>query len=274
MRQMDESNGKARPIAQAFEALYELVLYLRGENGCPWDKAQGLESIFDCIKEEAGELGEALQEGNFDGVSEEWGDTLFTCLMFSAIAEESGRFSPEQALRAIEAKMIRRHPHIFGSSSVSAVEEVLAQWDRIKAKEKRSPSESIMEDLPQFYSALKRAHHVQKLAAQVGFDWPDTAGILEKIDEEIAELRKAVSGQDEKEIEDELGDLLFSCVNLARFMGKDSETLLSGTIDKFIGRFKYMEAELKKTGKSTSEASLQEMDQLWEKAKGRHGKES
>jgi tetrapyrrole methylase family protein/MazG family protein len=266
---MQEPPSKNSSITRAFEALYELVWYLRGENGCPWDKAQGLESIMDCINEEVGELKEALEEDNSAGMSEEFGDAFFTFLMFGAIAEESKRFNIEQAFRGIEAKMIRRHPHIFGSSSLNEAEEVLAQWKQIKVREKqaKSGSESLMDSLPHFYSALKRADYVQKKAAEVGFDWPNTKGILQKIEEEISELRQALEHKNEAEISDEIGDLLFSCVNLSRFLQKDAESLLNKTTGKFIERFKYIEEELQKAGKKPADASLEEMDALWEKAK-------
>jgi tetrapyrrole methylase family protein/MazG family protein len=270
---MNNNSSKTAPIALAFQALYELVLYLRGENGCPWDKAQGLGSIMDCIKEEAGELAEALKQEDSAGMSEEWGDTIFTFLMFAAIAEENGRFGVEQALRAVEAKMIRRHPHIFGSSNVSAAEEVLAQWDRIKTKEQQASSGSLMDEMPQFYSALKRAHYVQQKAAEVGFDWPHQEGIVEKIEEEVAELHRALKEKRGNAISEEIGDLLFSCVNLARYLRMDSETLLSRTIDKFVDRFKYIEKELADSGKTPADATLEEMDALWEKAKERKPRE-
>lgn len=270
---MNNNSSKTKLIAHAFQALYELVLYLRGENGCPWDKAQGLGSIMDCIKEEAGELADALEQSDSAGMCEEWGDTIFTFLMFAAIAEENGSFGIEQALRAVEAKMIRRHPHIFGSSNVDAVEEVLAQWDRIKAKEKQASSGSLMDETPQFYSALKRAHYVQQKAAEVGFDWPHQEGIVEKIEEEVRELRRALNQKKKHAISEEIGDLLFSCVNLARYLEMDSETLLSQAIDKFVDRFKYIERELADSGKTTADATLEEMDALWEKAKGRKPRE-
>jgi tetrapyrrole methylase family protein/MazG family protein len=266
--------GKAPSIARAFEALYELVMYLRGESGCPWDRAQSVQTIMKCINEEVGELADALEKNDSCGMSEEWGDSFFTFLMFAAIAEETGRFRVEEALREVETKMIRRHPHVFGSSAVGAVEEVLAQWDRIKAREKQPEAESLMDGIPHFYSALKRAQHVQKLAADVGFDWPNLEGILRKIEEETRELRQAQQEKNDEEFSDEIGDLLFSCVNLARFMRKDSESLLSKTIDKFIDRFKYIEKELKRSGKSPAQATLEEMDALWEKAKQRKGNET
>jgi MazG family protein len=191
--------------------------------------------------------------------------------MIAVIGEETGCFNAADAMGSIETKMIRRHPHVFGGSDVGAVEEVLSQWERIKASEKSRRRDSLMDDLPSFYSALKRADHVQKTAAGVGFDWPDSAGVIEKIEEEVAELREALAEGDNGQTGAELGDLLFSCINLARFEGLDAETLLNRTVDTFIKRFKYVESELRRAGKSPEQATLDEMDALWEQAKTKAG---
>lgn len=263
----DHPPDRTSHIARAFTALYELVHYLRGRHGCPWDRAQGLDSMLKYLRDETAELGEAVGGNEPGEISEEWGDVVFILLMFAVIAEETGNFKTEEALRAIEAKMIRRHPHVFATSSAGAVEEIIGQWEKIKAKEKAERPKSLMDNLPPFYSALKRADHVQKTAAEVGFDWPDCDGILEKIEEEAAELREALAAGNPSEAGEELGDLLFSCVNLARFAKMDAESLLGKTIDKFISRFKYIESELGRAGKSADEATLGEMDELWERSK-------
>jgi len=266
----DRPDDRTAMLADAFAALFNLASYLRGEHGCPWDKAQGLESMHECLRGETDELGQDIEKRNFDGITEEWGDVLFMLLMIAVIAEENGDFGIEAAMRDIEAKMIRRHPHVFGNSDVCAIEGIIAQWDRVKAKEKGKKTGSLMDDTPVFYSALKRADHVQKTAAGVGFDWPDHGGILEKIDEEIGELREALKGGDPCSAGDELGDLLFSCVNLARFAGMDSESLLNKTTDKFVKRFKYIETELHRAGKKLADTTLGEMDRLWEESKKAH----
>lgn len=264
----DKSPERSAPITDAFAALYELARYLRGEHGCPWDREQGLQSMFKYLEEETAELGDAVNRGNYGGISEEWGDTIFMLLMLAIIAEETGKFKSVAAMRSIEEKMIRRHPHVFGSSKVGSAQELLAQWESIKAGEKSAGSGSLMDSIPPFYSALKRADHVQKTAATVGFDWPSRDGVLDKIEEELRELREALAAHKEREAGEELGDLLFSCVNLARFEGMDAESLLSRTVGKFIERFKFIEAELTRAGKSVNEATLREMDDLWEKSKG------
>ena len=256
-------------IGEAFTSLYKLVLYLRGEHGCPWDRAQDLESMRECLGEETLELGHEIEKNDPGGISEEWGDVLFILLMLAVIGEQGGDFNPEEAMRSIEAKMIRRHPHVFGSSDIEAVEEAITQWDAIKAREKSEGPPSLMNNIPMLYSAIKKADHVQRAAASAGFDWPDHEGVLDKIEEELGELRRAMAAGDTEAADAELGDLLFSCVNLARFENADAETLLSKTIDKFVNRFKYVEAELRRLGKSPGEVTLEEMEALWEKSKTR-----
>jgi tetrapyrrole methylase family protein/MazG family protein len=254
-------------VKEAFAALYELALYLRSDVGCPWDREQNLESMHKFLLEEATELGEAIDAGNDEGISEEWGDVLFMLLMLAAIGKEADHFNTERAMRSIEAKMIRRHPHVFGRTDVNAVEGIISQWEKIKAEEKSSKPASLMDNMPPFYSSLRRADHVQKTAAKVGFDWPACEGTLEKIEEEVRELREAFTAGAQEEIAAELGDLMFSCVNLARYSKMDSEALLNRTVDKFVVRFKYIESELRRTGKSPQEATLDEMDALWEQSK-------
>ncbi len=263
----DSPAERVSAINKAFVALYELALYLRSECGCPWDREQNLESMQKCLCEETAELGEAIGAGKPAEISEEWGDVLFMLLMLAVIGEESGHFNTEEAMRSIEAKMIRRHPHVFGSSDIDSIESLIEQWDRIKAEEKQEASDSLMDNVPSFSSALKRADHVQKAAAEVGFDWPDCEGVLKKIEEEAGELREAFAGGNPQETAEEVGDLLFSCVNLARFAKLDPESLLSRTVDKFIRRFKYIESELRRAGTSLEEATLAEMDALWEESK-------
>jgi len=258
-------------IANAFTALYRLVLYLRGEHGCPWDRAQGLASMQEGLREEVAELGEEIEKQDADGISEEWGDVFFILLMLAIIGEQEGRFDTEKAMRSIETKMIRRHPHVFGSSDVDAVGDTIEQWKDIKAREKAEGPPSLMAEVPMFYSSAKRADHVQKAAAKVGFDWPDREGVLEKIEEELREVRAALDAGDRSAAADELGDLLFSCVNLVRFENMDAEALLSKTVDKFIERFKYVESELRRVGASPAASTLEEMDKLWEQSKTADG---
>jgi tetrapyrrole methylase family protein/MazG family protein len=268
----DHPTERISSIADAFTALYKLVLYLRGEQGCPWDREQSLRSMHDCLQEETSELGDEIGKHEPGGISEEWGDVLFILLMLAAIGEDEGVFDTEKAMRSIEAKMIRRHPHVFGGGHIRDADDTVVQWKDIKAKEKSKGPPSLMDEMPMFYSSAKRADHVQRAAANVGFDWPDRNGVLDKIDEELAELRIALAGGKKTDVATELGDLLFSCVNLARFEGMDAESLLGKTVDKFIERFKYVESGLRRLGRSPAESTLEEMDELWEQSKSARGR--
>jgi tetrapyrrole methylase family protein/MazG family protein len=263
----DYPTERISSIAEAFIALYKLVLYLRGEKGCPWDREQSLGSMYDCLQEETSELGEEIAKHEPGGISEEWGDVLFILLMLAAIGEDEGVFDTDEAMRSIEAKMIRRHPHVFGGSDIRSADETIAQWKDIKQQEKSQGPPSLMDEMPMFYSSAKRADHVQRVAADVGFDWPNRDGVLDKIEEELAELRQAMAGGRTADVATELGDLLFSCVNLARFESMDADSLLGKTVDKFIERFKFVEVGLRRLGKSPAESTLEEMDELWERSK-------
>jgi tetrapyrrole methylase family protein/MazG family protein len=267
----DHPAERISSIADAFTALYKLVLYLRSGQGCPWDQEQSLLSMHDCLQEETSELGDEIKKQEPGGISEEWGDVLFILLMLAVIGEQEGIFDTEKAMRSIEAKMIRRHPHVFGGSDIRGADDTIAQWKDIKAKEKSQEPPSLMDEIPMFYSSAKRADHVQKAAAEVGFDWPDRDGVLDKIEEELGELRSALACGKPADTASELGDLLFSCVNLARFEGMDAEALLSKTVDKFVARFKYVESGLRRLGKSPAESTLEEMDELWEQSKSATG---
>ena len=270
LERSDHPAERVSATADAFIALYKLVRYLRGEHGCPWDREQSLESMPERLREEVSELGEEIDKGEPEGISEEWGDVLFVLLMIAVIGEQDGRFDTEKAMRSIEAKMIRRHPHVFGGSDVDTAEGTISQWEDIKAGEKSksaSSPPSLMDDIPMFYSSAKKADYVQRAVAAVGFDWPDRRGVLDKIEEELGELRAALDENNAEEVASELGDLLFSCVNLARFENLDADTLLSKTVDKFVERFRYVESELRGLGKVPAESSLEEMDKLWERAK-------
>ncbi len=223
--------------------------------------------MYPYLGSEAAELGEAIEKGDHEGITEEWGDVIFILLMLAVIAEQTGHFSAERAMRTVESKMIRRHPHVFGRSRVGQVGEIIDQWQKIKEQEKRGDSGSLMDNVPHFYSALKRAEHIQKAAAGVGFDWSNPHDIIKKIEEETEELRQALASDKPDAAAEELGDLLFSCVNLVRFIGLNPEALLSRTTDKFIERFKYIESQLLQSGKSVRQATLKEMDELWERFK-------
>lgn len=246
--------------------LRHIVKILRGEGGCPWDREQTHESIRREFIEEVYEVVEAIDEGSPEHLKEELGDVLLQVVFHASLEEDAGRYDLDAVADGVCKKLILRHPHVFGDVSVADSAEVLQNWDKIKRVEKHqatvtSSLESVAKSLP----ALWRAEKIQKKAAKAGFDWDSIAGALDKIDEEAAELRDAVvSGSGACE---ELGDLLFSCVNVARFLKADPEEALRSACDKFISRFSKMEALAASRGKKPEELDLSELDKLWEEVK-------
>lgn len=257
---------------KTYQELTDLILLikkLRAPDGCPWDRKQKQEDIGKYILEEAYEVIESLEAGNQQAIAEELGDLLFQILFLAEMGEESGAFSLNSIMSGIRGKMIRRHPHIFGDVKVNSVEEVKENWQQIKKKERRTKSneDSLFHGIPRCLPALKRAQKVTALAAVYGFDWQKTADVLEKLQEELSEFDTALTGNDQSEIEEELGDLLFTLVNLSRFVNVDSETALSRTTNKFLQRFAYIAGQLAEIGKTLEQVTLPEMNELWEKAK-------
>jgi MazG family protein len=263
---------------QQFEKLVEIMATLRGPNGCPWDKQQDFNSLKPMLVEEVYEVLEAVEAEDYDGLSEELGDLLLHVLFNAQLAKESGRFDINTVIQKISDKLVRRHPHVFGSESASTPEEVIKNWEAIKAQEKaeklkdRTPEQrSLLEGIPAKLPAIHEAHQISSRAARVGFDWPNVEGIFEKLQEEVRELKDVISSGDEntqrERLEDEIGDMLFVIVNIARYLKIDSESALKRSNRKFKTRFRYMETELAKQGKSLDQTSLEEMEALWQKAK-------
>ncbi len=253
-------------MSEKFKKLVEIMEKLRSENGCPWDRVQTHDSLKRYLLEETYELIEAIENKDYKGIKEELGDLLLQIIFHSKIAKDEGRFNIEDVIETISKKMISRHPHVFGDADFKTPEEVLFQWDDRK-KEEGKLSKSILEGIPLSMPALLRAYKIQSRVAKVGFDWPSINGVLEKLEEEMRELKEAIkSGQSEK-IEEELGDVLFSIVNIARFLKVDPEAALRKTNRKFEKRFKKIEEILKEKGKSPKDMSLQEMDLIWEEIK-------
>ena len=244
--------------------LEELVSRLRGKNGCPWDREQTHQSVKWCLIEEAYEVAEAIDQGDDQKLKEELGDLLFQVMFHAQIAQEEGRFNISDVIATNVEKLKRRHPHVFGDVKVESTEEVLMNWEKIKNAEGRG---SVLDGVPSHLPALLRAKRVQEKAARVGFDWKDTAGVLEKIEEELAELVEVWGQNEPKRAEEEMGDVLFSLTNLARFLHICPEEALHGSTDRFIRRFKFIESELQRQGKTPQTACIDEMDALWEKAK-------
>jgi tetrapyrrole methylase family protein/MazG family protein len=252
------------------DKLQEVVRRLRGQNGCPWDHKQTHESLKPCLIEEAHEVLEAIESHDPGSLREELGDLLLQVLFHCQIAEETGAFSIEDVLKTVTQKLIRRHPHVFGDLKAKDSEEALQNWARIKEEERnRKVSSSILEGIPRSLPSLLRAQRVTEKASHAGFDWKDAEGVKEKILEEWKELDAAVRAENKARMEEEFGDLLLSIVNLARFLGIDSEGALSLAVSRFEMRFRFIEKELKSLGKTVRDSLLEEMEILWQEAKQR-----
>ena len=256
---------------EAITRLKEIIAILRVE--CPWDKKQTHETLRACMIEEAYEVVEAININNDENLEEELGDVILQVVFHSNLAEESGRFDLTDVINKECEKMIRRHPHVFldknANSDINSIDKVLEKWENIKAAEKAETSAtSRMDSVPKALPALTRATKIQKRAAEVGFDWDDISGALSKIKEETDEVIEASKeNQDADHVAEELGDLLFSVVNAARFLKVDPEEALNSATRKFIRRFSYVEQQSLACGKQLEDMSLEEMDQLWDEAK-------
>jgi len=252
----------------SFEAFQEIVAHLRAPDGCPWDREQTHRSLRTHLLEEAYETLTAIDRDDLDGMREELGDLLLQIVLHSQIAAESGAFTMNEVIRDIYDKIVRRHPHVFGELQLEGVSGVLQNWEKLKEQERndRQEAKGILDGVPQAFPALSQAQEYQDRAARVGFDWPEIEGVLDKIAEEVLEI-KAASNDDQ--LEAEIGDLLFVLVNLARWKGVDAESALRCANTKFKGRFAYIEAHARGEGRSLSDMSLEQMDALWEEAKRR-----
>ena len=252
----------------SFEQLRKIMARLRAPDGCPWDKEQTHESIKGCLLEEAHEFLEAVDLRDDHGMTEELGDVLLQVVFHAQMASEQGRFDLDVVIHELCAKLIRRHPHVFGSVDVKDSADVVRNWETIKNGEKgKEDRKSRMDGIPPSFPALMRAAKLQSRAAKDGFDWPDAAPVWEKLAEEEGELREAIGQGDRHAIEDEFGDLLFTCVNLGRKLGIGAEEALLAASRKFETRYRNMEAQASKQGKPLDGRSLAELDELWKTAK-------
>jgi MazG family protein len=252
-----------------FQRLLDVMAALRGPGGCPWDREQTPTSLKPYLIEEAYEVLEALEGGDRAQIQEELGDLLFQVVFHAQIAAERNEFTIADVLDRLIAKMVDRHPHVFGDASVSTPTEALRQWERLKNREAEAAgrTRSVIDGVPRALPALIRAQRLQSKASRVHFDWPDAARAWEKVEEEVRETSDAVLSGDGDRLREELGDLLFSLVNVARLSGLDAEDTLSAAIEKFRGRFAGMEADLKARGKSVDSATDDERERSWEAAK-------
>ncbi|HEX9787922.1 MAG TPA: nucleoside triphosphate pyrophosphohydrolase [Candidatus Binatia bacterium] len=254
---------------QKFSELLDVMARLRSETGCPWDKEQTHLSLKTCLLEETYELVDALDDGDPKKLKEELGDVLLQVVFHSQIAAEEGRFSAKDVIGQLTDKLIRRHPYVFAGEplpedSASALKQRL----QIKAGERKAgEAKSALGNVPKAMPALARAQSVTRRASHLGFDWPDIEPVWKKIDEEIRELKSAAASADKARTGEELGDLLFSVVNLARFLDVEAENVLAQTIDRFTRRFHYIETKLQQANKGFDESTLEEMDRHWEDAK-------
>ncbi|MCF6097711.1 nucleoside triphosphate pyrophosphohydrolase [Thermovorax subterraneus] len=252
----------------SIQDLVDIMARLRGENGCPWDKAQTPETLKPFLLEETFEVIDAIDRSDPKELSEELGDLLLQIVFLSRIGEERGEFKFDDVVQIICEKMIRRHPHIFGEKRLESAEEVLKHWEEIKKEEKEVGSYAeTMDKIPESFPALMKAYKVQEKAARVGFDWENVDGALEKVYEELNELKEVYKGDDRGKIMEEIGDLLFAMVNVARFLGVNPELALREATNKFIRRFKYVEETSSKMGKKLQEMTLEDMDRLWDEGK-------
>lgn len=248
--------------------LLAIMALLRSPGGCPWDREQTHESILTDFLEETHEALEAIRQRDTDGLKEELGDVLLQVVFHSRIEEEQGTFVFADVVDGICKKLIVRHPHVFGEITVDGTGQVLKNWDAIKRQTKGGKTQAeLLEGVPRSLPALMRAAKVQNRAKRVGFDWPDISGALEALDSETAEFKDALASQDAAAVEEELGDLLFSAVNVSRFLHTDAEQALTASTDKFIRRFARVEELAKDRNIDLAAASLAEMDALWDEAK-------
>jgi tetrapyrrole methylase family protein/MazG family protein len=259
------------PDRTAFAELVETMARLRAADGCPWDREQTHASLKPYLLEEAYEALEAIDKEDDAALCRELGDVLLQVVFHAQIARETARFSMEDVCRAIADKLVRRHPHIFGEVTVASAGEVVTNWERIKEEERREEDRpaSALEGVPKHSPALLRAQRIQARASRVGFDWDHISGPLDKVEEEFAELREAVEKGETARIHEEFGDLLFALVNTGRFLELCPEDVLRRAVDKFEKRFRQVEAFFKEQGRDLRQASLEEMDQVWDQIKER-----
>ena len=261
--------------ARRFAELVELIARLRAPGGCPWDREQTHQSLKPMLLEEAYEVVEAIEEGNDEEFIGELGDLLLQVVFHSQIAAEESRFDVAAVIERISAKMVRRHPHVFGDDKAESTGEVLRSWEAIKeaelvAKGKKVDGDgSMLDSVSSKLPAVMEAFQMTTKVSRVDFDWPDVASVLEKLDEEVDELKNAVAREevDPKEIADEAGDLLFVAVNVARLLGIDPESALKASNRKFRRRFRYIEDRLREQGRKPADSDHIEMDELWDEAK-------
>ena len=262
-------------MSKAYQKLIKVMERLRSDRGCPWDREQTRETLKPFLIEETYEVIEAIDKKDPENLKEELGDLLFQVVFHAQIAKERGEFDIEEVLNALTDKMVRRHPHVFGKDRAGTAQQVLARWEKLKnQEEKNRKRKSVLDGVPKHLPSLLRANQLQGRAARVGFDWPNVRPVWKKIREELRELQESIRQDDPESIEAEFGDLLFSLVNLSRYLKIDSEGALRKANRRFSKRFQFMERKAVKLRRPLSELSLKELDRLWEEAKREERKRS
>jgi len=257
--------------AEAFQRLYDIIVHLRGPEGCPWDREQTPLSIRGNLIEETYECIEAIDEKEPNHIKEELGDIFLLATLLSYMHEQEGLFTLAEVIDTLSEKLIRRHPHVFAAAPASSPDEALMNWTRIKVEQEgRKPKDSILDEVSRGFPPLERAWKLQKKAAKAGFDWPDAAGVIAKLKEELSEVEASMAAgicPENTALEEELGDLLFSSVNLCRFFNMEPSVALQRTNTKFTERFKYVEKRMKENRQEMNAQNLAVMDKYWEEAK-------
>ncbi len=253
---------------ERFEQLLEIMARLRAPDGCPWDREQTHQSLVKYVIEEAYEVAESVEEGDWEALAEELGDVLLQVVFHARMAEEAGSFQIDTVLDRIIEKMLRRHPHVFGDAKAETAEDVLKRWETSKREEKPERT-SILEGIPRNLPALMRAHRLQDRASWSGFDWERIEEVFDKISEELGELQDAHARGEQEDVREEMGDLLFALVNVARYLDVDPEESLRAANEKFTNRFRHIESGLEAQDVALDDATLQQMDALWDDAKAK-----
>ena len=271
--QLENWREEKNTAGEALERLVEIIRFLRSEEGCPWDQVQTHESLKKCLIEESYEVIDAIDKKDSDLLEEELGDLILQGIFHSLIAEENMQFDVKKVLNRVSDKMIFRHPHVFlreiPENHAETLDNALIKWENMKKQEKGRKTTDAMLDLPKELPALMKSNKIQKKAADVGFDWDDVSEAFKKVKEETLELEAIHQSGDRDHIREEIGDLLFSVVNVSRFLDIDPEEALNSTSEKFIKRFQYIENTAAKSGKKLEDMTLEEMDKLWDEAKTR-----
>lgn len=279
MQRSTNGDQRINLMSKSFDELIAVMDRLRAPGGCPWDAEQTYQSLSQYLLEEAYETFDAIQEADQTGdtanLREELGDLLLQVVFHSTIGKERGDFTIDDVAEGVTQKLIFRHPHVFGDANFARAEDVLDNWDKLKADERKASGklekakDSILDEVPVHFPALLEGLKLTKKAAKVGFDWENADQIFDKLDEETAELRSAINNGDKTNIDEEIGDLLFAVMNLARHLDVEPETALNKTNRKFRQRFRFIEDELKREGRSLESANLKELDDLWNEAKAK-----